>query len=111
MVSRYQKRISGPLLDRIDTHFEVPRVEYERLSDDRPGEPFASMRWRVEAAWERQARRSAGTPLLTNAGMGPAEVRVNCPRSEAGRSRSILASTSPGRTTASLPSGRPRELL
>jgi magnesium chelatase family protein len=37
MVSRYQKRISGPLLDRIDIHIEVPRVEYEKLSDDRLG--------------------------------------------------------------------------
>jgi magnesium chelatase family protein len=40
MVSRYQKRISGPLLDRIDIHIEVPRVEYEKLSDDRLGEPL-----------------------------------------------------------------------
>ena len=39
MVSRYQKRISGPLLDRIDIHIEVPRVEYEKLSDERLGEP------------------------------------------------------------------------
>ena len=40
MVSRYQKRISGPLLDRIDIHIEVPRVEYEKLSDERLGEPL-----------------------------------------------------------------------
>ena len=50
MVTRYQKRISGPLLDRIDIHSEVPRVEYERLSDDRLGEPSAAIRERVEAA-------------------------------------------------------------
>jgi len=86
MVTRYQKRISGPLLDRIDIHCEVPRVEYERLSDDRLGEPSAAIRRRVEAARERQARRFAGTPLLTNADMGPAEVRVYCPLDEAGRS-------------------------
>ena len=42
MVSRYQKRISGPLLDRIDIHIEVPRVEYEKLSDERLGEPSAA---------------------------------------------------------------------
>jgi magnesium chelatase family protein len=85
MVTRYQKRISGPLLDRIDIHVEVPRVEYERLSDDRLGEPSAAIRERVEGARERQARRFAGTPFLTNADMGPAEVRVYCPLDEVGR--------------------------
>jgi magnesium chelatase family protein len=50
MVSRYQKRISGPLLDRIDIHVDVPRVEYDKLSDDRLGEPSAVIRERVEAA-------------------------------------------------------------
>jgi predicted ATPase with chaperone activity len=37
-VTKYQKRISGPLLDRIDIHIEVPRVDYEKLSGDRVGE-------------------------------------------------------------------------
>jgi magnesium chelatase family protein len=86
MVSRYQKRISGQLLDRIDIHIEVPRVEYEKLSDDRLGEPSAAIRERVEAARERQRRRFAGTALLTNADMGPAEVREYCPVDDAGRS-------------------------
>ena len=39
MVKRYQKRISGPLMDRIDIHVEVPRLDYEKLSYDRFGEP------------------------------------------------------------------------
>ncbi|MGQ9598876.1 MAG: YifB family Mg chelatase-like AAA ATPase [Anaerolineae bacterium] len=86
MVTRYQKRISGPLLDRIDIHIEVPRVEYEKLSDDRLGEPSAAIRQRVEAARERQRRRFEGSHLLTNADMGPAEVREYCPLDEAGRS-------------------------
>jgi len=47
MVTRYQKRISGPLLDRIDIHIEVPRVDYEKLSSDRLGEPSAATRERV----------------------------------------------------------------
>ena len=85
MVTRYQKRISGPLLDRIDIHIEVPRVEYERLSDDRLGEASSAIRERVEGARERQALRFAGTPLLTNADMGPAEVRTYCPLDETGR--------------------------
>ena len=86
MVSRYQKRISGPLLDRIDIHIEVPRVEYEKLSDDRLGEPSAAIRARVEAARERQVRRFAGTGLLANADMGPAEVRDFCQVDLAGKS-------------------------
>jgi magnesium chelatase family protein len=86
MVTRYQKRISGPLLDRIDIHIEVPRVEYEKLSDDRLGEPSAAIRQRVESARERQRRRFAGTALLANADMGPAEVREYCPVDDTGRS-------------------------
>jgi magnesium chelatase family protein len=93
MVSRYQKRISGPLLDRIDIHIEVPRVEYEKLSDDRLGEPSALLsqrtgviRERVEAARERQRRRFEGNGgMLSNADMGPAEVREHCPVDDAGR--------------------------
>ena len=46
--SPYQKRISGPLLDRVDIHVEVPRVEFEKLASDRVGEPSASIRERVE---------------------------------------------------------------
>jgi magnesium chelatase family protein len=86
MVSRYQKRISGPLLDRIDIHIEVPRVEYEKLSDDRLGEPSAAIRVRVQAARERQRQRFAGTGLMSNADMGPAEVRDYCQVDEAGSS-------------------------
>jgi magnesium chelatase family protein len=86
MVSRYQKRISGPLLDRIDIHIEVPRVEYEKLSDDRLGEPSAAIRERVEAARERQRRRFEGSGgMLSNADMGPAEVREHCAVDDAGR--------------------------
>ncbi len=79
MVSRYQKRISGPLLDRIDIHVEVPRVDYEKLADDRLGEPSARIRERVERARAIQRERFAHTPLSTNADMGPAEVREFCP--------------------------------
>ncbi len=56
-VSKYQKRISGPLLDRIDIHIEVPRVEYDKLSDRRQGEPSAAIQKRVEAARQRQRDR------------------------------------------------------
>jgi len=85
MVTRYQKRISGPLLDRIDIHIEVPRVDYEKLSSDRLGEPSAAIRKRVEAARDRQAARFAGTRMLANADMGPGEVRGFCRLDDAGK--------------------------
>lgn len=86
MVSRHQKRISGPLLDRIDIHVEVPRVDYEKLSSDRLGEPSRVVRAQVEAARERQRVRFEGTLLSCNADMGPAEIRQYCQVDEAGQS-------------------------
>ena len=74
-VTRYQKRISGPLLDRIDIHLDVPRVDYEQLTDRRPGERSADVRQRVETARAVQADRFAGTEFRTNADMGPGEVQ------------------------------------
>ncbi len=86
MVSRYQKRISGPLLDRVDIHIEVPRVEYDKLTDARLGEKSEDIRARVEKAREVQRQRFEGTTLRCNADMGPAEVREYCQIDEAGRS-------------------------
>jgi len=92
LVGRYQKRISGPLLDRIDIHVDVPRVEYEKLSDDRVGESSAAIRARVEAARERQRARFDGleshsdATLHCNADMGPAEVRQFCQVDGTGKS-------------------------
>ena len=77
-IARYQKRISGPLLDRIDIHVEVPRVDYEKLADKRQAETSAVIRARVQAARTRQLQRLAGTKLTCNAEMGPAEVRNFC---------------------------------
>lgn len=74
-VARYQKRISGPLLDRIDIHLEVPRIDYEQLADRRPGEASAAVRARVETAREVQSRRFRDGDALTNADMGPREVQ------------------------------------
>jgi len=77
-IARYQKRISGPLLDRIDIHVEVPRVDYEKLADKRQMETSATIRARVQAAREQQLQRFAGTKFTCNAEMGPAEVRDCC---------------------------------
>ena len=62
MVTKYQKRISGPLLDRIDIHIEVPRVDYDKLSGDRLGERSEIIRARVQAA--RDMQRERFTPSL-----------------------------------------------
>ena len=86
VISRYQKRISGPLLDRIDIHIEVPRVDYEKLTDERTGEPSAVIQERVEAARERQRERFEGSErLLSNGDMGPAEIREYCVLDDAGK--------------------------
>jgi magnesium chelatase family protein len=77
-IARYQKRISGPLLDRIDIHVEVPRVDYEKLADKRNVENSATIRARVQEARDRQLQRFRGTKLTCNAEMGPSEVREFC---------------------------------
>lgn len=77
-ITRYQKRISGPLLDRIDIHLDVPQIEYEKLADTRSGESSAAIRTRVEAARDRQRQRFQGTSLRTNADMGAREVQRYC---------------------------------
>ena len=85
MVTRYQKRISGPLMDRIDIHIEVPPVDYDKLSSDRLGEPSEAIRARVEAARVVQRKRFEGTGMACNADMGPAEIREYCPIDQAGK--------------------------
>ncbi len=78
-VRRYQQRISGPLLDRIDIHVDVPRVDYDKLTDDRRGEPSATIRERVEAARARQRARFRDAPRLhANADMGPSDIKDYC---------------------------------
>jgi magnesium chelatase family protein len=79
MVKNYQKKISGPLMDRIDIHVEVPRVPFEKLSSKRTGEPSAKVRERVEAARAVQRERFKEICLQTNSDMGPAELRQFCP--------------------------------
>ncbi len=78
LVSRYQRRISGPLLDRIDIFAEVPRVDYDKLADDRMGEGSEMVRQRVEQARLIQQQRLKGTRLVCNADMTPLEVREFC---------------------------------
>ena len=88
MVTKYQKRISGPLLDRIDIHVEVPPVDYENLSGDRFGESSASIRACVQAAREIQHHRFSnnGSPdIVCNADMRVGEIRQFCKLQDEGQ--------------------------
>jgi magnesium chelatase family protein len=97
-VTRYARRISGPILDRIDLHVEVPRVDYAELAGDAVGEPSAAVAGRVVAARERQAARLEGTGLVVNAEMGPAAVEQHCRLDDAGRALLRRASAQLGLT-------------
>lgn len=70
-VSRYLSRVSGPLLDRLDIHVEVPPVEFDKLASDEKAEPSSQIKKRVNAARERQRERFAGTGITCNANITP----------------------------------------
>lgn len=74
MVSKYRKKISGPMLDRLDIHIEVPAVEYDKLEGG-DGEPSEKIRERVMRAREIQARRFRGLAIQTNSEMGLRELK------------------------------------
>ncbi len=101
-IARYQKRISGPLLDRIDIHVEAPRIEYEKLTDRHEGERSADVRARVRTARSVQTRRFAGF------------ARVTCnARDGAGRGAQVLRTrscrpTAPARRDPAPPTLSPR---
>ena len=65
-------------MDRIDIHMQVPRVEFQKLRDMRPGESSADVRNRVEAARQHQRNRFEGTDIASNADMRPAQIRKYC---------------------------------
>ena len=88
-VTKYQKRISGPLLDRIDIHIEVPRVDYEKLSGNRVSESSESIRTRVQAALDIQKKRFTNgktTDIVSNADMSIGEIRQFCQLQAEGQS-------------------------
>ncbi len=78
----YQKKISGPLLDRIDLHIEVPRVEYEKLTSIQTGESSAKILARINSARQKQVQRFANKKIFTNAEMGIKEIEMFCQLSE-----------------------------
>ena len=85
-VARYQKKISGPLMDRVDVFVEVPPVEYDKLVESSDGEGSSGPRQRVEQAREWQRDRFKENGFLCNSEMGPAEVWQYCEMEDAARS-------------------------
>ena len=78
-VQRYRQRISGPLLDRIDLHIEVPSVEYRDISSERAEENSEAIRTRVIAARQRQQERfKKDAKTNCNARMGTRQLKQNC---------------------------------
>ena len=78
-IQRYQNKISGPLLDRIDIHIEVPAVDYQKLTDLEKGEPSATIRERIITAREiQQTRYAKNKHVHCNADMQPKQARKHC---------------------------------
>jgi magnesium chelatase family protein len=79
MITRYQSKLSGPLLDRIDIHVEVPRVDYDKLMGTQQAESSAAIRARIEGARQRQQARFASYKgIFANADMGVSEIQRFC---------------------------------
>jgi magnesium chelatase family protein len=96
LVTNYQKRISDPLLDRIDIHMEVPRVDYEKLSGDRVGESSESIRASVRAARDIQSKRfsnNGSSDIVCNADARVGEIRQYCKLQAEGQSLMHAAMT------------------
>ncbi|TCS93132.1 YifB family Mg chelatase-like AAA ATPase [Hazenella coriacea] len=77
-IQRYRSKISGPLLDRIDIHIEVPRVDYQTLSSKQTNEDSTAIRARVNQARERQDSRFNQSETLSNSNMSTSEIRKYC---------------------------------
>lgn len=78
LITRYQKRLSGPIIDRIDLHVDVPAVDESKLTQDVLAEPSAAVALRVAAARAHQEIRFANSTTKANAYMSSAEVRKFC---------------------------------
>ena len=81
-MQRYMNKLSGPLLDRIDIHIEVQKVEFEQLSDKRKGESSDEIRTRVLKAREIQSKRYEDFEIHYNAQMGPKDIEKYCELTE-----------------------------
>jgi len=77
-IINYKKKISGPILDRIDLHIEVPRIKFDKLASDINSEKSADIKKRVENARILQSQRFVGTNFITNSEMSPEAVKNFC---------------------------------
>jgi magnesium chelatase family protein len=77
-IVNYKKKISGPILDRVDLHIEVPRVKFEKLTADAPGENSRTIKERVERARAVQRQRFKNEPFITNSEMSSEAVKRFC---------------------------------
>ncbi|MBF0329461.1 MAG: YifB family Mg chelatase-like AAA ATPase [Nitrospirae bacterium] len=78
MISRYRSKVSGPLMDRIDIHIDVPSVPYKKLSEGRSGENSENIRQRVAEARERQLKRFKGDKIFANSHMKTRHIKKHC---------------------------------
>lgn len=77
-IMRYQKKISGPLLDRIDIHIEVPRVKYDKLSSEKIAEESEKIKQRIQKARDIQSKRFKGLKIKSNASIGSRNIKEFC---------------------------------
>ena len=77
-IQRYVSKISGPLLDRIDIHIDVPAVKFKELASDTPAESSAAIRARVVTSRHVQLERFTGEKIFNNAQMTPRLIRKFC---------------------------------
>jgi magnesium chelatase family protein len=77
-IMRYQQKISGPIMDRIDLHVEVPRLSFDKLQQKGDEERSFEIRARVESAREIQKRRFEGLPIICNSEMSSDNIRKFC---------------------------------
>jgi magnesium chelatase family protein len=77
-ISRYKRKLSGPLMDRIDIHLEVPAVEVEKLTDDTLAETSEEIRSRIEKARDKQRERLKNSGILTNSEMSSSQIKQHC---------------------------------
>ena len=84
-VSKYLAKVSGPLLDRLDLHVEVPPVEFDDLSSDEKAESSAEIKKRVDRVREIQNERFKGTGISCNARITPAFLQKFCPMDDSAK--------------------------